>query len=58
MTMVGANYYSNMVLEFRVIHRIWFLNSSSAVLVYDSKYSELGCGSILEYTLTLHAVHP
>ena len=32
--------------------RIWFLNSSSVVLVYGSKYSVLGHGSILEYTFT------
>ncbi len=49
---IGTNYYSNIVLEFRVMPRIWFLNSSSAVLVYGLKYSGLGYGSILEYTLT------
>ncbi len=38
---VGANYYSNMVLEFRVMPRIWFF-SSSVVLIYASKYSGLG----------------
>ncbi len=46
------DYYSNIVLEFRVMPRIWFLNSSSAVLVYGLKYSGLGYGSVLEYTLT------
>ncbi len=51
-TIIGANYYSNMILEFRVMPRIWFLNFSSVVLVYGLKYSGLGYGSILEYTLT------
>ncbi len=51
MTTEGAHYYLNIVEHaLNMVNMV--LNSSSAIIVYDSKYSGLSCGSILEYTLT------